>query len=98
ARPAFAGNGDVLDVEPSEARLDAGLAVATIGGDGPRCPTEERRDALDRRDEEWGVGRVAPEHGQVEHDAVAVVGHLRLVAELDRLAEPAPGDRTGGGG
>ena len=81
----------MLDVELSEARLDAGLAVAPIGGDGPRCPTEERRDALDRRDEEWGVGRVAPEDGQVEHDAVAVVGHLRLYCRAPRNAALDPG-------
>jgi hypothetical protein len=31
----------------------------------------------------------------VEHDAVVVVGDLALVAELDRLAEAALGDRPG---
>jgi hypothetical protein len=41
------------------------------------------------------VGRVTAFDGVVEHDAVLVVDHLGLVAELDRLAQPALGDRAG---
>jgi hypothetical protein len=43
----------------------------------------------------WGVGRVTGFDGVVEHDAVIVVHDLGLVAELDRLAEPALCDWPG---
>jgi hypothetical protein len=42
-----------------------------------------------------GVGRVSLLQGVVQDDAVVVVGDLGLVAELDRLAEPAFGDGAG---
>jgi hypothetical protein len=41
------------------------------------------------------VSRVALVHRVVQHDAVAVVEDLCLVAELHRLAEPALHDRPG---
>jgi hypothetical protein len=52
-------------------------------------------DAFDGRRETWGVDRVAVLEIVVEHDAVLVVDQLRLITELDRLAEATFGD--GGG-
>ena len=52
-------------------------------------------DPPDRGGELRGVGGVAALDGVVEHDAVVVVDDLGLVAELDRPAEPALGDRAG---
>jgi hypothetical protein len=94
---SLAGNGDLLHPEIREPCLDARLAVAAVGRDRFRPTAEERLDAGDRRHEHLGVGRVALEHGQVEHDAVDVVGDLSFVPEFHRFAEPAFGDRAGVG-
>jgi hypothetical protein len=61
-----------------------------------RCaePSGAPDDPLDRRGELWRVGRVAAFDGVVEYDPIIVVDQLALVAELDRAAQSAPGDRA----
>jgi hypothetical protein len=71
--------------------VEAFLAVAPVGGDGPGTAPGAVDDPLDSR----GVGRVALFQGVVQDDAVVVVNDLGLVAELDGLAEAAPGARPG---
>jgi len=68
---------------------------ATVGGGRPWLAAGALDDPLDRRRELRCVGRVALLQVVVEDDAVLVVNDLRLVAELDRLAELALGDRAG---
>ena len=76
---------------PREERLGVHrrLAVATIGGRGLGCPSEERLDAGDGRTKHRGVrsGRVAHFDCVVDDDAIGVVGDLSFEPELDRLAE-----------
>lgn len=74
--------------------LDGGLAAAAIGGHGAPAPSGAPDDPLDRRGELWRVGRVAAFDGVVEYDPIIVVDQLPLVAELDRAAQPALGDRA----
>jgi len=92
---AFAGDDDGAHAELVQCVVDALLAVTAVGGDGAGPPAGAADDPLDGRRELRRVGRVALVQGVVEHDAVVVVDDLRLVAELDRLPEPALGDRPG---
>jgi hypothetical protein len=92
---ALAGDDDVADAEVVQGVVDVLLAVAGVGGDDPRRSTGASVDAFDGRRETWGVDRVAVLDIVVEHDAVLVVDQLRLITELDRLAEATFGD--GGG-
>ncbi len=82
------------NAEFGEVVLDALLAVAAVGGHGPGRAAGAVLDPVDRRREQRRVGGVAPLDGVVHDHAVVVVDELRLVAELDRLSEPALGDRT----
>ena len=75
--------------------LDAGLAVAAVGGDGAGSSAGAAGDPGDRGGELRCVGGVAAFDGVVEHDAVVVVDDLGLVAELDRPAQAGPW-RSGG--
>jgi hypothetical protein len=95
AGSAFAGDYHGPDAELVQVVLDARLAVAAIGGDGPRAPPGPADDPPDRRGELRRVGGVAALDGVVEHDAVVVVEDLGVVAELDRPPETALGDRAG---
>ena len=89
------GQHDVAHAGGAQVVLDALFAVAAIGGDRSRRAPGAPLDPLDRRLEHRRVGRVAGLDVVVDDDAVFVVDELRLVAELDRLAEPALGDRAG---
>ena len=60
-----------------------------------RRPRRRAGRAFEALGSEARVGRVAELDLVVEHDPVGVVGDLGLVAELDRLAEPALEDRAG---
>ena len=91
---AFAGNDDGAHADVAQGFVDLLFAVAAVGGDSPWCPTGAVGDPLDGGSQLWGVGGVALLDGVVQDDAVVVVGHLGLVAELDRLAEAALGDRA----
>src|SRR5215207_6890175 len=95
AGSALAGDHHGPDAELVQVVLDAGLAVAAVGGDGPRAPPGPGDDPSDGWGELWRVGGVAALDGVVEHDAVVVVEDLGLVAELHRPAQPALGDRAG---
>lgn len=75
--------------------LDAFLAVAAVGGDGAWRAPGSLGDPPDRRRQLRRVGRVAHLDGVIDDDAVLVVGDLSFVAELDRLAQAALGDRAG---
>lgn len=90
------------DRHPSDAELvqflvHHGLAVAAIGGHRPGNPARPGRDPLDRRGQQRRIQWVANLDLLIEHDPVRVVGHLRLVAELDRLADTTFDDRAGVG-
>jgi hypothetical protein len=98
--PGFAGNAIAGDHHGPDAEfvqvvLDAGFAVAAVGGDGARTPPGAGDDSGDRGGELGCVGGVAAFDGVVEYDAVVVVDDLGLVAELDRPAQAALGDRAG---
>jgi len=89
----------VADAEVGQRLLDAGLAVAAVGGHRLGGAAEQPRDPADRRRQQRGVCRVALVHVVIQHDPVHVVHDLRLVAELDRLAESGPlAEATGVGG
>lgn len=75
--------------------LDVGFAVTTIRGDCAWNAPGALCDALDRRNQHRRVCRVASLDVLVEDHAVFVVDQLRLVTELDGLAEPALRDRAG---
>src|SRR4051794_31941259 len=93
---ALAGGDDGADSEVVQVVLDAGLAVAAVGGHGARAAAgagdHPRHSGCQLR----GVGRIALIEGVVQDHAVVVVEHLALVAELDRPPEPALGDRASG--
>src|SRR3954453_16044480 len=55
AGSALAGNHHGPDAEIVQVVLDAGLAVAAIGGDGPRAAPGSRDDPADGRNELWRV-------------------------------------------
>jgi hypothetical protein len=95
ARFALAGDHHVPHAEVVQRIVDALLTVATIGSGGPGLAAGALDDPLDGRCELRRVGRVALLQVVVQDDAVLVVDDLRLVTELDRLAELAFGDRTG---
>jgi hypothetical protein len=76
--------------------VDLVFAVAAVGGDRAVWAAGAPGDPLQGGSELGRVGGVASLHGVVQHDTVVVVGQLGLVAELDRLAEPALGDRPSG--
>ena len=97
ARFAFAGDHHGAHAQLAEGVVDLLLAVAAVGGDGAGRAAGTAGDPFDRGGELRRVGRVALLDGVVENDAVFVVGHLGLVAELDRFAQPALGDRPGVG-
>src|SRR5215207_3687014 len=92
---ALAGNHHGADTQVVEAVVDLLLAVAAVGCDGTGWPAGAPGDPLDRGGELGRVGGVALLDGVVQDDAVVVVGQLGLVAELDRFAEAALGDRAG---
>jgi hypothetical protein len=56
--------------------LDAGLAVATIGGDGPQAPPGPADDPPNRGRELRCVGGVAALDGVVEHESGFALGWL----------------------
>ena len=95
ARFAFAGDHDGTDAGVVQVVLDALLAIAAVGGDGPRLASGAALDALDRRGQLRGIRWVALFQVVVDDDAVVVVDDLGLVAELDRLTELTFGDRSG---
>ena len=90
AGSALAGNDDVSDAEIVQVIVDAGFAVAAVGGHrsrlSSRCGAMTRSTAGFSRGR---IGRVAGLDVVVEDDAVVVVDHLGFVAELDRFPEPA---------
>ena len=94
---ALAGIATLRTPRSCSSSFDRSLAVAAIGGHRPWCPAGAVGDPLDRRRELRGVGRVADLDVVIEDDTVVVVDELRLVAELDRLAEAALADRAGVG-
>ncbi len=69
--------------------------VAAVCGDGAGLAAGASDDALHRWRQLRGVGRVALFQGVVQHDTVVVVDDLGLVAELNRFAQAALGDRAG---
>ena len=87
----------MLHAEGLEFGLHLRFAIAAVGRHCLRHLVEPRRHATAGGDQHGGVGRVALLDPMVDDDAVDVVGDLCLVAELDRLAEPTLGDRTGVG-
>jgi len=91
---AFAGYHDRAHPKIVQIVLDAFLTVAAVGGDGAWRAPGSLPDPPDRRRQLRGIGRVAHLDGVVEHDPVVVIGDLGLVAELDRLAQTALGDRA----
>ena len=86
-------------VTPAAARSDSDrrVPVAAVGGDRRRRHAEVGGDPFDRRAQQFGVGGVADVHGVIDDQPVGVVDDLRLVAELDRLAETSLADRSGVG-
>lgn len=92
---AFAGDGDLRDAEVVQVALDAGLAVASVGGDGAGNSAGALVDTADRRLQLRSVGRVALFDVVIENDAVGVVDNLGLVAELDGSVDAALADRSG---
>ena len=92
---AFTGYHDRAHAEVVQVVLDAFLAVAAVGGDGAGRAPGSLLDPPDRRRQLRRVGRVAHLDGVIDDDAVVVVGDLGFVAELDRLAQAALGDRAG---
>jgi hypothetical protein len=78
----FAGDADGVHAKVVQVGLDAGLAVAAVGGYGAGWFTGPAGDAADGRGELRRVGRVALLDGVVDDDAVAVVDDLRLVAVM----------------
>jgi len=95
ARFALTGNDNVPDPEVVQGLINACLAVATVGSDGPGFASGTGNDTFDGRSQLGRVGRVALMQGVVEHDPVVVVDDLRLVTELDRLAKLALGNGPG---
>jgi Group II intron, maturase-specific domain len=96
-RFSLARDDDVGDAEGVQVVLDAGLAVAAVGGDRPRWLAGAGGNPGDRRCQLGCIRRGADLDGVVQDDAVGVVHHLGLVAELHRLAQPALTDRPGVG-
>src|SRR5690606_13110301 len=92
---AFSGYSDGLYAQLVQVSLDAGFAVAAIGGHGARDFAGALLDPADRGGQLRRVGRVAFLDGVVQDDAVVVVDNLALVAELDRPVDTALGDRSG---
>ena len=88
-------DGDAADAEFVQLTLDAGFAVAAVGGDRAWCAAGAAGDPFDRGGELGCVGGVTDLDSVIEDDAVGVVEDLGLVTELDRLAEPALADRAG---
>jgi hypothetical protein len=97
AGPALARDDHVADAHLVQGVIDALLAVAAVGSDGPGTAPGAADDPPDGGRQLRGVGRVALLQGVVRHDLVVVIGHLGFVAELDWLAEPSLGDRPGVG-
>jgi len=92
---AFAWNHDIVDAEVGELLVNLGLAVAAVGGDGARRAPGALLDSLHSRGQLRCVGGVALLDAVVEHDPVVIVDDLGFVAEFDRPAQPALGDRAG---
>ena len=86
---------DTADAKIFESSFDLVFHIATIRRHGAWHLAEPRRDPDDRRHKLGGVIRIAHLDVVVDDDAVGIVDELGLVAELDRLAEPALSDRTG---
>jgi hypothetical protein len=78
-----------------EVVIDFLLAVAAVGGDGAGAPAAAADHPLDRGGQLWRVGGVALVQAVIEHDTIVVVDDLALVAELNRFAKSAFGDRPG---
>jgi hypothetical protein len=85
AGSAPARNDDVSDTEIVQVILDAGLAVAAVGGHRSRLPSGAADDSFDSGFQPRSIDRVARLHVVVEDDAVIVVDQLSLVTELDRF-------------
>jgi hypothetical protein len=76
--------------------VDAGVAVAAVGGHRSGWPAGAAGGTGDGRGKLRRVGRVARFDGVVDDDAVVVViDDLGLVAELVGVPEPAAADRPG---
>ena len=94
--PSLPRDGDVFHAEGLELGLHLGFAIAAIGGHGFGHLAEQRLDAA-----RWPAPSMGASGGLPistlwsTHDAVDVVGHLCLVAELDRLAETTLADGPG---
>ena len=86
---AFARNHDSPHAPAIERVIDLLLTVAAIGGHSPRLAVGAGYDAFYCRGQLWAIGRVSRFDGVVYHNPVVVVGDLRFVAELDRLAQSA---------
>jgi hypothetical protein len=97
AGSALSRNDDVSDTKIVQVIVDAGLAVAAVGGHRSRLPSGAADDAFDSGFQPRSIDRVARLHVVVEDDAVIVVDQLSLVAELDRFPEPALSDWPGVG-
>src|SRR4029453_6830365 len=95
AGSAFSGDDDGAHAEVVQGVIDVLLAVAAVGGHGPRRAAGPGADAACRWGRAGGVGRVAVLDIVVEDDAVLVVDQLGFVAELHRFAEAAFRDRAG---
>ena len=94
-RFAFAGDDHVLDAQLGELLVDLGFAVAAVGGDAAWRAPGAFDDPLHRRGQLRRIGRIALLHRVIQHDPVVIVDDLGLLPELDRLTEPALGDRAG---
>ena len=95
ARFALAGNDNMSDCLVVQGVINARLAVAAVGRNGPGFASGAGADPFDGRGELGRVSGVALVQGVVQDDPVVVVDHLRLVAELHGLAELSLGDGPG---
>ena len=76
-----------MDTEIVQLIVDAGLAVAAVGGDDAGFAAGASDHPFDSGFQPGPVGRIARPHVVVQHDPLVVVDELGLVAELDRLPE-----------
>src|SRR3954462_11612990 len=81
AGAALARDDDGSDAEVVQVVVDAGLAVAAVGGNGARAPSGARDDPGHGRGQPRCVRRVAQVQGVVQDHALGVVQNLGLVAE-----------------
>src|ERR1700676_2522952 len=90
---ALAGDDDSADTKVGQLGVDGGLAVAAVCSHRPRRSAVASFDPSHCGRQLRCVGRVPDLYVVIQHATVVVVDDLGLVAELDRLTEPAFRDR-----